>query len=105
MELYRPEFRVFGFSDTFRVVLDNPEKIFLRFLDFFLEPKNVIFGFLHNEAIFWARKMPSFCKNPKITFSSSKEISKNCKKIYFFRIVQNYPKVTKKPKNSKFRPI
>ena len=51
---------------------------------------------------FLRRKIASFCKNPKITFLGSKKKSKNRKKFFFFRIVQNYPKVTKKVKNSKF---
>merc|ERR1711994_523792 len=48
--------------------------------------------------------MASFCKNQKMTFSGSKKKSKT-RKNFFFSIVQNYPKVTKKAKKSKFRPI
>ena len=41
----------------------------------------------------------------KITYFGWKKKSKNREKKFFFRIGQNYPKITKKVKKSKFRPI
>ena len=75
-----------------------------------------VFGFLsakiHDFGIFskWRnlrqiRWMASFAKNPKITYFGWKKKSKNREKNFFFRIGQNYPKITKKVKKSKFRPI
>ena len=49
--------------------------------------------------------MPYICKKLKITFLGSKKKIKNREKNFFFRIGQNFPKVTKKVKNSKFGPV
>ena len=78
------------------------KNFFLRFFIFFLKPKNVIFGFLQNNAIFWGPKIASFSKNSKVTFLGSKKKMEKRQKTFSFQIVQNFPKVTKKAKNPKF---
>ena len=87
------------------IILANPEKnFFFTVFRFFFSSKILDFGFFdkwrHPEI--W---MASFVKNAKITYFGWKKKSKNREKKFFFRIGQNYPKITKKVKKSKFRPI
>ena len=77
---------------------------FFEFLEIFFSPNTFFWDFCKMTP-FFGPKMASFCKNPEKTYMGWKKKSKNRKKIFFFRIVQNYPKVTKKAKKSKFRPI
>ena len=87
------------------VVLDNPEKknFFAVFRFFFRAQKRdfQLFANIRHPGF----RMPYIRKKLKITFLGSKEKSQNRKKKFFFRIGQNYPKVTKKVKNSKSRPV